>query len=188
MRVLTETRFIEPTIMLWDNTKKQMQPDELDSLWNESDLHRGLTKDTDRDAWIMTDKQWEIYRRNFEYEVQNANSKSYYIGDLLDGLSTVHIKNGDRWLFSAKEEKRDDYMSEEKKMLKYILQRLGCGNPFLPKVIYDEYHNVKECFTKDGSDTYSRLTEILEDVGQITMINMEDVIETLDCIAFEIDG
>lgn len=66
--------------------------------------------------------------------------------------------------------------------LEDILQVLGSKKPFLAECEIDiEGH--KQPFTKSGSKAYSKLTEILYCIGNITGTNMDDVIEELDSIA-----
>ncbi len=66
--------------------------------------------------------------------------------------------------------------------LEDILQVLGSKKPFLAECEIDtEGH--KQPFTKSGSKAYSKLTEILYCIENITGTNMNNVIEELDSIA-----
>lgn len=65
--------------------------------------------------------------------------------------------------------------------LEDVLQALGSKKPFLAECEIDI--EGKHPFTKSGSKAYSKLTEMIYCIGNITGTNMNDVIEELDSIS-----
>lgn len=70
------------------------------------------------------------------------------------------------------------------KTLEEILQMLGCKNPFLNEVKVDN-DGWRQSLTVKGNKTYSKLIEILYAVGNVTEVDMEEVVERLDDITNE---
>lgn len=71
------------------------------------------------------------------------------------------------------------------KTLEEVLQEMGCKNPFLNDVKIDE-EGYRQPFTVKGCKAYSKLVEILYAVGNLTEIDMSEVVERLDDIAEEL--
>lgn len=70
------------------------------------------------------------------------------------------------------------------KTLEDILNVLGSKKPFLKEIkIYDD--GTREPFTKSGGKAYSKLTDILYTIGDLTEMENEigEIIEILDDIA-----
>lgn len=66
--------------------------------------------------------------------------------------------------------------------LEEILQELGSETPFLDEVIINE-DGTREPFTESGGETYSKLISILYAVGDLTEIDVSEIVERLDDIA-----
>ena len=66
--------------------------------------------------------------------------------------------------------------------LEDILVALGSKKPFLNNVIID-IDGGRQPFTKAGAEAYSKLTQILYAVGELTNTDMNDIVEELDNIA-----
>ncbi len=70
------------------------------------------------------------------------------------------------------------------KTLEDILNVLGSKKPFLKEIkIYDD--GTREPFTKSGGKAYSKLTDILYAIGDLTEMSNEiaEIVEILDDIA-----
>lgn len=70
------------------------------------------------------------------------------------------------------------------KTLEDILKVLGSEKPFLEHVNINA-DGERQPFTESGAKAYDTLTNILYAVGEITKVDVNDIIETLDNIADE---
>lgn len=71
--------------------------------------------------------------------------------------------------------------------LESILQKyFKCKKPFLKHPYYDEEELYPVTMTKNGCNKYGELISLLYDIGKITGIDVNNIVDELDSIASEL--
>ena len=74
-----------------------------------------------------------------------------------------------------------------KESIENILQKyFNCKKPFLKNPYYDEQELFSVTMTKNGSKNYGKLISLLYSIGNITQINVNNIVDKLDSIVSEL--
>ena len=77
-------------------------------------------------------------------------------------------------------------MTREESIENILQKYFNCKKPFLKNPYYDEQELYPITMTKNGSKNYGKLISLLYSIGNITQIDVNNIVDELDSIVSEL--